>query len=226
MQDQNPNTIASLPKRKYHLHIDLEEEYAPMQKKNKNNTLTSVDKETARLAGKRHIDIWSDGKIYPIDPTTISPPNFTNVSSLLRFAGDGNFGLLGYCHHLTENSEKLANMNKSLLVHNAYLLEQQNVYIDKLKSANGTIANLERDIKTARLKNTTLGLRQRCKSVSNIETLRIGGGGLKKRIRAVRYVFIIILVKFFFFFLNIVLYNTIAINFLLQGYYAPKQGEC
>ena len=168
-----------------------------MQKKNRNNTLTSVDKENARFAAKRHIDIWSDGKIYPIDPTTMSPPNFSNASSLLRFVGDGNFGLLGYCNHLAENSEKLANVTKSLVVHNAYLLEQQNVYIDKLKSASGTIADVERDIKYARLKNTTLGLRQRCKSVSNIETLEIGGGGLKKQIRAIRYVSIIILIKWF-----------------------------
>lgn len=201
LQDHNPNNIPNLPKRKYHLHIDLEDEYAPLQKKTKNNTLSSADKEIARLSGKKHIDIWTDGKIYPIDPTTISPPNFTNVSSLLRFAGEGNAGLLGYCHHLTESSEKLTNMNKSLQAHNAHLLEQQNVYVDKLKSANATIAYLERDIKAARLKSTTLGLRQRCKSVSNIETLRIGGGGLKKRIRAVRYVclnFLLKLILFFF----------------------------
>ena len=81
-------------------------------------------------------------------------------------------------------------MNKSLIVHNAYLLEQQKVHVNKLKSANGTIVDLEKAVKNARVKSTTLGLRQRCKSVARLKT---GGGGLKKRIRAVRYVFVYIL---------------------------------
>ena len=191
MEDSNLSSFANMNKCKYHLHIDLEAEYEPLHKWNTNNILTSAEKESARREAKKHIDIWSDGSIYPIDPTTMSTPNFNNASSLLRFVGDGAFGLLGYCNHLLQNTHQVASLNNSLLLHNAYLLEQQKMYLFKLESANGTIVELEKAIKNARLKSTTLGLRHRCKNVANIETLKIGGGGLKNHIWAVRFVYIL-----------------------------------
>ena len=196
MEASNLNNFANLNKRKYHFHIDLEAEYEPLHKRNTNSILTSAEKESARREGKKHIDIWSDGSIYPFDPTTMSTPNFNNASSLLRFVGDGASGLLGYCYHLLQNTHQVASLNNSLLLHNAFMLEQEKMYHSKMESANGTIVELEKAIKNARLKSTTLGLRHRCKTVANIETLKTGGGGLKKCIRAVRYVYIFGLISF------------------------------
>ena len=49
-------------KRKYHLHIDLDAEYEPLHKRNTNSTLSSVQKDCARLSGAKHIDVWTDEK--------------------------------------------------------------------------------------------------------------------------------------------------------------------
>ena len=87
-------------KRKYHLHIDLDVEYKPLHKKNTSITLSNLQKDCVRQSGGKHIDVWADGKIYPVDPTTMCTPNFSNATTLLKFARDGNTGLLGYCHNL------------------------------------------------------------------------------------------------------------------------------
>lgn len=184
MQTLDPNTIQN--KRKYHLHIDLEAEYEPLQKKNRDITFTRVQKDNIRCSGKKNIDLWCDGSIYPIDPTTVSTPNFRNVTSLLKFVGDGSNGLLGYCNHLVADSYQVSNLNRSLVVQNAHLLEQQQLCMEKVTSSKVTIEELEKQVKKTRIKNTALGWRQRCKTISNIETLKVGSGGLKKRIRAVR----------------------------------------
>ena len=70
---------------------------------------------------------------------------------------------------------------------NAYLVRQQQVALEKVVSLNDTIADLEKKVKESRLKNTGLGWRQRTRTLSNIETLKLGSGGLKKRIHAIRY---------------------------------------
>ena len=89
----------------YHLHIDLEREYEHVQKKNNVRTLTRLDKENMRISGKKHVDLWCDGKLYPKNPLNNSSPSFSNPSSLLRFIGDGHGGLLGYCNDLSSHAE-------------------------------------------------------------------------------------------------------------------------
>ena len=93
--------IQSDQKRKlYHLHIDLDKDYEPARKRGKNTSLSSNDMNLLRYQGKKHIDLWSDGRLYPIDPTTKSVPPFLNCSSLLEYVGDGAKGLLGYTLNL------------------------------------------------------------------------------------------------------------------------------
>ena len=173
-------------KRKYHLHIDLDREYEPLQKKNTNTILSSIAKDSARQSGKKHVDIWCDGKIYPTDPTTMSTPNFSNATSLIKFIGDGQKGLLGYCHHLLADKYETSNLNYILKEQNAYLVNQQHLSSERVVSLKNTIADLEKELKISRLKRNGLGWKQRNRPVSNIETLKHGSGGLKKRIRAIR----------------------------------------
>lgn len=54
-----------------------------------------------RMEGKKHIDLWVDGSIYPRDPLNGRYPAFTSVHDLIRFVGDGANGLLGYCLRLS-----------------------------------------------------------------------------------------------------------------------------
>ena len=173
-------------KRKYHLHIDLDMDYQPFAKRNTNSRVTEHEEKHLRDSAKKHIDIWSDGKIYPVDPTTLSTPSFSSVTSLLKFAGDGSNGLLGYCHHLVAGQQQTTAHNQALVDHNHYLLKQQQAAMEKVVSLTSSVEDLQKQLKRSRMKNTPLGWRQREKSISNIETLKLGSGGLKKRIRAVR----------------------------------------
>ena len=84
----------------YHLHIELEDEYEPIRKRNRVSEASPTTIQTMRLEGKKHLDLWIDGKLYPIDPIKRSTPPFYNFSSLMRFIGDGYGGLLGYMHNL------------------------------------------------------------------------------------------------------------------------------
>ena len=65
----------------YHLHIDLDKEYEPIRKRGRHNNISNYDMQILRYQGKKHTDIWSDGKLYPIDPITKSVPLFLNCSS-------------------------------------------------------------------------------------------------------------------------------------------------
>ena len=84
---------------KFRLHVDLEQEYATLRS-SRSNEETNVAAQTLRLQGRKCIDLWTDGCIYPFDPLTNAPPPFCNVTSFLRFLGDGVHGLLGYCKRL------------------------------------------------------------------------------------------------------------------------------
>ena len=73
-----------------------EKDYEPAQKRGRNNNISSYDIQILRFQGKKHIDIWCDGRLYPVDPISKSVPPFSNCSSLLRFLGDGVDGILDY----------------------------------------------------------------------------------------------------------------------------------
>ena len=85
---------------KYHLHVDIQPEHQPLKKRNKIFLLSHEHKEQRRNNGDCHLDLWTDGSIYPKDPFTNTPPPFFNITNLLYFIGDGRRGLLGYAQHL------------------------------------------------------------------------------------------------------------------------------
>ena len=89
---------------KYHLHIDLDNVYAPLQKRRGGNNISETLKAQLREGGAKHVDLWCDGSLYPKDPCTLSTPPFSNPTSLLRFIGDGKNGLLGYCKAISAMS--------------------------------------------------------------------------------------------------------------------------
>lgn len=55
---------------------------------------------TLREAGATHVDLWSDGLLYPHHPVLGKRPGFRSVSGLLEFVGEGKNGLLGYIESL------------------------------------------------------------------------------------------------------------------------------
>ena len=163
----------------YHLHIDLDEEYAPARKRGKNNNISIYDMQVLRYQGKKHIDIWSDGRLYPADPITKSVPPFSNCSSLLRYIGDGTNGFLGYAYNLASDRDVLKLEN--------HLLKQERDSMSlTIEQQKQKISMLEKTIKDIRRKQTFLGPRLRSKKLRNIESLKRGSGGCSKRIKAVR----------------------------------------
>ena len=163
----------------YHLHIELEKEYEPVRKRSKNSTVSLQDIQALRYQGKKHIDIWSDGRLYPVDPVSRTTPPFSNCTSLLRYLGDGANGLLGYTYNLASDRDILRLENQILKQENMSLLQT-------LEQNKERISTLEKTLTSLRRKQTSLGPRQRSKKLRNIETLKRGSGGCSKRIRAVR----------------------------------------
>lgn len=81
------------------MHADLEHSYSTLR--SFGVTAPNVDSlHQLRLSGCKALDLWTDGKIYPLDPGNGLPPPFENITMLLRFVGDGFGGLLGYCQRL------------------------------------------------------------------------------------------------------------------------------
>ena len=86
--------------------------------------MSNLPKDCVRQSGGKHIDVWTDGKIYPVDPTTMSTPNFSNATTLLKFAGDGYTGLLEYYHNLLGDKHEISNSNCVLMAQNDQLMQQ------------------------------------------------------------------------------------------------------
>ena len=175
----------------YHLHIDLGMEYEPIQKRRRQNEVLSTpslsDKANMRLSGLKHIDLWCDGSLYPIDRQTISHPCFSNPTSLLRFIGDGVIGLLGYCNSISTIAQSERLHSQYLGAEVLYLREECRVQSQKLEEQGRQIETLTKQINTYREKETCIGPRKRKRKLKNVEELKVGSGGLKKRIKAIRY---------------------------------------
>ena len=171
--------MASAKRGLYHLHIELEDEYQPILKRNKITEVSPAAIQTMRLEERKHLDLWTDGRLYPIDPIKKSTPPFYNCSSLMRFIGDGYGGLLGYTYHLVADRDLLRLENQMLKQGNQMLNQQLEDNKEKIK-------NLQKQLNVARRKQTKLGMRERERRLKNIENLKHGGGGCSKRISAVR----------------------------------------
>lgn len=88
--------------KKFHLHIDLPEEYAPLVKRGKAPCLSVDDCLRYRADRKTNLDLWTDGALYPKDPYSMQHPKFCSVTQLIYFVCHGKNGLLGYCERLEE----------------------------------------------------------------------------------------------------------------------------
>lgn len=166
----------------YHLHVELDSEYEPLHKRGKISNVPRSALATLRLQGKKNLDLWIDGRLYPVNPNSQSTPPFSNFSSLLKFVGDGYTGFLGYTMQLTAASEVLKLENHLLQQEVIQLREQLNETSEKTKT-------LEKALALARKRKTILGIRDRERSLKNIENLKLGSGGCIRRIRAARYIF-------------------------------------
>ncbi len=155
----NPTLTQTSQKRKstYHLHIDVHPNYGPLQKRNKATHLSYQQMEQRRIQGEHHLDLWTDGRLYPNNPVTNAPPPFSNVTSLLHFTGDGKQGLLGYIQNIESKASSLEKVIEVMSRGNKELYRQNQQYIELLRSYEETIQELGKKIDTMRQKDTKLG---------------------------------------------------------------------
>ena len=96
---------------KFHINIKIDPEYATTRSVTQKVLRDVEEASRLRLEGKKHIDLWVDGSIYPKDPLKGRYTAFASVHDLIRFVGDGANGLLGYCLRLSREVE----MNISII---------------------------------------------------------------------------------------------------------------
>lgn len=102
-----------------------------------------------RKAGDSNLDLWLDGRIYPVDPSTGKRPRFHDVKSILEFVGDGENGLLGYTCSLQNSNTEVS----------------RRVVVDREKSDN-EIAALRKSLEALQQREQQLKSRQLVESES------------------------------------------------------------
>lgn len=179
---------APLPQKKYHLHIDIEPGYEPAFKRRSRNGLqpTVAAKEQMRSLGLKHIDLWCDCSLYPIEPFKWSHPPFSNPTTLLKFVGDGHSGLLGYCNALRGEAATYSCQIRLLMEEISSLRNEVQLQQATVQQHVTEISLLKKQVNGYRQKETTLGVRARKRKLRNVEELKLGSGGLKKRIQAIK----------------------------------------
>ena len=68
--------------------------FAPTKKNDEN---ASQPASVRRSLGETNVDLWLDGGLYPKDPLVGCHPMFRTLPSLIKYVGEGERGLLGYC---------------------------------------------------------------------------------------------------------------------------------
>ena len=132
------------------------------------------------------MDLRTNGSIYPKDPLTNATPAFANITNLLHFTGNEKDDLLGYAQHLEMQGLITKKERDLLAMQNMQLKKLIDACQQKISSSKETIQSLEKEIRVLREKDTLLGRRKKKRELGNIETLKIGKGGMKKCIRALR----------------------------------------
>ena len=190
---------------KYDIHLQLDEENTPLFKR----TRTSKEEQPAiqqamdlqRRMGAKNIDLWVQGSIYPRDPLSQLPPQFSGLTSFLKYVCEGTNGLWGYLC-------RLGNQPQQIYMHMQRMLHQKDIEIAALKverdrkatecqglqdvvhdmtiqntELTQSIDGLQRMLRSTR-SHTHLGLRERVRNLKPMEDLTIGSGQWKRRIKA------------------------------------------
>lgn len=92
-------TNKSANKAIYQVSFHIPPKYAPAIPKGKDldeNPTHRLDFVALRQQGGKNLDLWMNRAIYPIDPQTTKPPDFTTIKGLAIFTTEGESGLLGY----------------------------------------------------------------------------------------------------------------------------------
>lgn len=185
----------------YYLRVKVPNEYGTIKKLTGKKILSTEEMQQVYVQNPKCLDYWINNTLYPIDPQTLCPPRFSDLSTLLQFIGDGHNGLLGYCHRLVmfnpyhqqmafqlymkdcdiqkwkdeySNTLQLLENSKNDVENMKTLLEKLTMEITKLKQQLSVV------------KQTPLGVRVRRKNFKPLQELSLRGGGRWKRVHAIK----------------------------------------
>ncbi len=175
------------------IHLRLPIEFSPTNKNDKN---ASQPASVRRSCGETNVDLWLDGGLYPKDPLVGCHLMFRTLPSLIKYVGEGESGLLGYCKRLDfkhagastwlQQQYQGLHIHSTNLQHQLHLAEKQvNDLKEEMKGKETEMANLQNTM--MHLKDTPFGMRERKREFSSIDSLASNGGARKKRITATRY---------------------------------------
>lgn len=122
---------------KFHLNIKLNPEYATTRSIYQRAISDKEECQRLRREGKKHIDLWSEGSLYPADPKTGRYPPFHTPHDFIRFVGDGDDGLLGYCSRLlgsyNEHVQYIHHLKSTIILYEKQIKELENRIIQSNK---------------------------------------------------------------------------------------------
>ena len=126
-------------KKKVDVHFQVEADYAPCCKRNWSRPACKAHIIELRNEGKKNMDLWLDGSIYPPDPTSSQSPSFFGLTSFFKFVCEGENGLLGYCKRLFGQCQSViqCNFERQLIDRDARIkmLEGANFYLASITTA-------------------------------------------------------------------------------------------
>ena len=135
-------TDSSISKQQFNLLIQVDQDMAPLQKKNRSK-VHGIDENKLRLDGEKHIDLWEKGELFPIDPKTNLHPDFKSITGLVKYLCHGKQGLLGYCESLKGNYTEVIERNNYLEMRKNHL-EMRNNHLGMMHyGLVGTINQLQ-----------------------------------------------------------------------------------
>ena len=100
LRDISNESPAPSSVRSTNVNLRLPIEFAPTKKNDEN---ASQPASVRRSRGETNVDLWLDGGLYPKDPLVGCHPTFRTLPSLIKYVGEGERGLLGYCKRLDSN---------------------------------------------------------------------------------------------------------------------------
>lgn len=97
---------------------------------------------TRRANGETHIDLWVDGGLYPVDPTTNLHPCFSTLKEYLEFLCHGEQGMLGHTKRLSSAATTFQSMVRGYEEEIRYLRQQYEVHRSVVESLSNTATEL------------------------------------------------------------------------------------
>lgn len=169
---------------KHHINLSVEQEYATYQSITKKALRNDEEAQRLRDQGRKNIDLWVDGRLYPVDLAFNAHSHRIQADMLMGVANQAIQGLQERIetlnHEKTTALQQMASLESKL-----YSCREETI---RLKEERDFFERRVSFLKcqSEKLKRTPLGPRERVRGLRALDSLAQNGGGWKRRIRATK----------------------------------------